>query len=569
MAQVVLVQPPIEDYYLTRKRTLPYGLMSIAASLKAAGFDTAVIDGLATRKSKPVPRPDRFAHMDDFYGRADRSLFCLFHSYRHFGYSLDHIALAVKKHQPFLVGISSLFTAYHDTAMALAAAVRHRNPDTVIVMGGHHPTVFPEQVIASPDIDYVVRGEGEHPLPLLCRALLENTSVEKIPGIAFHNSKPPHLSGNQVIQPPYWTPDLSRLPLPEPLDEAHYRRKHQDAVMVVSSRGCPMPCSYCAVSAASSHGRFRKRSVDHVLAEIRLQADGRDIGFIDFEDENISFDRDWFLALLDGITEIFAGREPVELRAMNGLFPPSLDRDMIAAMAAAGFRTLNLSVGSMSAAQLKRFHRPDVRSAHDRALGWAKELGLSCVSYLIAAAPGQSASDSLADLLHLAVRPTLAGLSIFYPAPGSRDFDLCRNLTILPAHFSQMRSTAFPLDHTTSRVQAVTLLRLCRILNYLKHRADNGLGLPDPEPAPSAHIRLDPDLDRETVSEMLVQWFLSDAGIRGVDHDGQVYAHHTDPDLCRAFVQAVEARPVAGVTSSGQNPRGCPVNGPSETKGAW
>ncbi len=555
MAQVVLVQPPIQDYYLTRKRTLPYGLMSIAASLKAARFETAVIDGLATRKSKPIPRPDRFAHMDEFYGRPDRSLFCLFHSYRHFGYSLDHIALAVKKHQPFLVGISSLFTAYHDTAMALAAAVRHRNPDAVIVMGGHHPTVFPEQVIASPDVDYVLRGEGEHTLPLLCRALLEHTSVEEIPGIAFQNSKPPHLSENQIIQPPYWTPDLSRLPLPEPLDEAHYRRKHQDAVMVVSSRGCPMPCSYCAVSAASSHGRFRKRSVDHVLAEIRLQADGRDIGFIDFEDENISFDRDWFLALLDGITEIFAGRAPVELRAMNGLFPPSLDRDMIAAMAAAGFRTLNLSVGSMSTAQLKRFHRPDVRSAHDRALGWAKELGLSCVSYLIAAAPGQSASDSLADLLHLAVRPTLAGLSIFYPAPGSRDYDLCRNLTILPAHFSQMRSTAFPLDHTTSRVQAVTLLRLCRILNYLKHRVDLGYPLPAPEPAPYGKSNtLNPELDRETVSEKLVQWFLSDAGIRGVDHDGVVYEHQTDPELCRIFVRAVEDRPVEGACAPGQSP---------------
>lgn len=554
MAQVVLVQPPIQDYYLTRKRTLPYGLMSIAASLKDAGFDTAVIDGLATRKSKPIPRPEQFAHMDEFYGRADRSLFCLFHSYRHFGYSLDHIALAVRKHRPFLVGISSLFTAYHDTAMALAAAVRHRNPDTVIVMGGHHPTVFPEDVIASPDIDYVLRGEGEHPLPLLCRAIQENTSVETIPGIAFQDLKPPHHSRGRVIQPPCWTPDLSRLPLPDPLDEPHYRRHHQDAVMVVSSRGCPMPCSYCSVSAASSHGRFRKRSVDHVLAEIRLQADGRDIGFIDFEDENISFDRAWFLALLDGITGIFAGRPPVELRAMNGLFPPSLDRDMIAAMATAGFRTLNLSVGSMSAAQLKRFHRPDVRSAHDRALGWAKDAGLSCVSYLIAAAPGQSASDSLADLLHLAVRPTLAGLSIFYPAPGSRDYEVCRNLTILPAHFSQMRSAAFPLDHTTSRVQAVTLLRLCRILNFLKHRADKGLALPVPQPAPSADMRLDPDLDRETVSEMLVQWFLSDAGIRGVDQDGQVYAHRTDPDLCRAFVQAVEARPVAGVTFSGQNP---------------
>ncbi len=96
------------------------------------------------------------------------------------------------------------------------------------------------------------------------------------------------------------------------------------------------------------------------------------------------------------------------------------------------------------------------------------------MSYLISAAPGQSAHDSLTDLLELAVRPTLAGLSIFYPAPGSLDYEICRKLEILPTYFSRMRSTAFPLDHTTSRIQAVTLLRLCRILNYLKHRVDLG-----------------------------------------------------------------------------------------------
>jgi hypothetical protein len=209
----------------------------------------------------------------------------------------------------------------------------------------------------------------------------------------------------------------------------------------------------------------------------------------------------------------------------------------------------------MSAAQLKRFRRPDVRSAHDQALAWAKDAGLSCVSYLIAAAPGQRADDSLADLLDLASRPTLAGLSIFYPAPGSRDYEMCENLKILPAHFSRMRSTAFPLDHTTSRVQAVTLLRLCRILNYLKHRVDLGVPLPVPEPAPyGKNNTLGPELDRETISEKLVQWFLSDAGIRGVDHDGAVYEHQTDPELCRIFVRAVEARPVEGVCAPGQSP---------------
>ncbi len=551
MAQVVLVQPPIEDYYLTRKRTLPYGLMSIAASLRAGGFETDIIDGLATRKSKPLPRPDRFAHMDEFYSRPDRSLFCLFHEYRHFGYSLDHIALETARRKPFLVGISSLFSAYHDTAMATAAAIRYRNPAAVIVMGGHHPTRFPEDVLAASDIDYVLRGEAEHTLPLLCRAIRENTPVSDIPGIAFQSPKQPQNPVRQVIQPPYWTPDLARLPMPDPMDLTYYRRKHQDAIMVVSSRGCPMPCSYCAVSAVSSHGGYRKRPVAHVLEEIQNQANGRDIGFIDFEDENISLDRNWFLELLDGISQRFAHREPVELRAMNGLFPPSLDGAMIQAMAKAGFKTLNLSVGSMSAAQLKRFQRPDVRAAHDRALDRAGEHGLDCVSYLIAAAPKQNALDSLADLLYLAARPTLAGLSIFYPAPGSRDYEVCRKLAILPAHFAQMRSTAFPLDHTTTRVQAVTLLRLCRVLNYLKHRVDSGLAPPCPRPVPDTDTPLDPGLSRDAVSDKLVQWFLYDKNIRGVDQTGRVYVHKTDPDLCRAFAESVRNHPPVGVRSHG------------------
>jgi hypothetical protein len=288
--------------------------------------------------------------------------------------------------------------------------------------------------------------------------------------------------------------------------------------------------------------------VAHVIQEIQNQADGRDIGFIDFEDENISLDRAWFLALLEGISHVFSDRPPVELRAMNGLFPPSLDLEMIQAMAAAGFKTLNLSVGSMSAAQLKRFRRPDVRAAHDQVLGWAQKQGLTCVSYLIAAAPGQQAADSLADLLYLASRPTLAGLSIFYPAPGSRDYDQCRQSNILPGHFSLMRSTAFPVDHTTTRVQAVTLLRLSRILNYLKHRVDAGLALLYPCPAPDTTLGLGLDLDREKVSDRLAQWFLNDGIIRGVDQKGQLYIHKTDPRLCREFAATLREYPPVGVS---------------------
>ncbi|MCU0592264.1 MAG: radical SAM protein, partial [Desulfobacterales bacterium] len=141
-------------------------------------------------------------------------------------------------------------------------------------------------------------------------------------------------------------------------------------------------------------------------------------GFIDFEDENLSLNHGWFMDLLGGIRQRFAG-EALELRAMNGLFPPTLDETIVAAMAAAGFKTLNLSLGSTHAEQLSRFHRPDVRAAFDRSLDLAEDHGLTAVGYIIVGAPHQSAEESVDDLLFLSERRVLAGVSVFYPAPGS------------------------------------------------------------------------------------------------------------------------------------------------------
>ena len=110
---------------------------------------------------------------------------------------------------------------------------------------------------------------------------------------------------------------------------------------------------------------------------------------------------------------------------MNGLLPNTLDEEVICAMRAAGFRTLNLSLGSTSGDQLRRFRRPNVTEAFDQVLELAEKYGLQAVGYLIAGAPGQDPDTSLADLLHLASRRVLVGLSIYYPAPGSSDFEKC------------------------------------------------------------------------------------------------------------------------------------------------
>jgi len=539
-SKVVLVQPPLEDFYLTKKRTLPYGLAAIAGCIREKGFEVEIIDSLATRKSKTIAYPEAFSFLLPFYGKKDITAFALFHEFKHFGYAYEYIGTKIREKQPFVVGISSLFTAYCNEALKTAQAIKKFYPFCKIVLGGHHPTFFPEKALNSPDIDFVLRGEGEISMGLLCQALKTGSDIEQIPGIAFKKNK------SLYISEPAWVTDFHHLPLPamDLIRHDFYQRKNRLSTMVVSSRGCPMQCSYCSVSAASTHGPFRQRRVADIVQEIKLQAKNHDIGFIDFEDENLCLHKPWFLELFLKIKQMFATR-PVELRAMNGLYPPSIDGDIIALMKAAGFKTLNLSLGSTSKDQLKKFRRPDVRAAFEKALLLARTHDLECVSYMIAAAPGQTAQTSLEDLLYLAQKRTLVGLSIYYPAPGSLDYQFCEENHLLPDSFSLMRSTALPLDNTTSRIEAVTLLRLSRILNFMKLLMDTKGRIPEPEPF--SGLGKASLSDRTALSQKLLKWFLQDGKIRGVHPSGEIFTHLVDRNLTEKFIKKIKTLSIAGI----------------------
>ena len=555
MPDVVLIAPPIREFYLTKKRTIPYGLACIAKQLEQAQISCTIIDALARDKSKVIEYPEGFDHLVPHYGRMDITLFSLFHHFRHFGYSFEHIANLVRREEPFLVGISALFTPYWDQALDTAKAVKRFWPNALIVLGGHHVTQFPKACLEHKEIDFIIQGEGEIPMVQLAQLIKQAAhampgadELKKIKGIGFRHEK------NITLNPPVWADSphgLDQTAL-DKIDWGFYQRNKKSAITIVASRGCPFSCSYCAVSAAGNSGDFRMREVSDVLDEIKLQAKSKQIGFIDFEDENLTLKKSWVLALLAGVQEIFAGQD-VELRAMNGLFPPSLDGEILAAMKAAGFKTLNLSVGSFCPTQLKMFKRPDVRKAHDKVLEMAKDLDMDCVSYLLGAAPGQTAATTLNDLLTLASKRTIAGLSIYYPAPGSTDYALCEKKRLLPHDFTLMRSTAFPVVDTTSRLEAVTLLRLARILNFLKSCVDQNGTLPDTLDAceiAAMENACHEKIDRDKASGLLLQMFLTDAIPRGMDHQGRIYRHPHSIDLCKTFIQKLQNITLCGAVRS-------------------
>jgi radical SAM superfamily enzyme YgiQ (UPF0313 family) len=416
----------------------------------------------------------------------------------------------------------------------MAAIARGARPKAVIVLGGHHPTALPESVMAHPAVDYILRGEGEIALPRLVQALEGKGRLDRVPGLVRRRS-----GGGLEIGDPAWIADLDTLPPPAEglIQHKFYRRAGGAAKVMVTSRGCPLTCSYCCLGKGASLP-YRRRGVASIAQELDGALALEPPGFIDFEDENLTLNKPWFLDLMAMLARRLPGGQ-TELRAMNGLFPPSLDREMLTAMARGGFQTLNLALASTDPHQLNRFSRPDVRPHLEKVLDWSRELGLGAVTYLIAGAPGQSATGSLADLLYLASQPTLAGLSLFYPAPGSPDYQRCGSLGLLPPNPALLRSTALPVEHSTTRLEAATLLRLSRILNFMKRLRARQEKIPR---ATRPAAKLDPGtLGRDALGRRLLSWFFYDGLIRGITPEGKVYVHPAAQSLSQGFLRGMPA----------------------------
>ncbi len=293
-----------------------------------------------------------------------------------------------------------------------------------------------------------------------------------------------------------------------------------------------MNCSYCSLGSYDS--QYRKKKVEYVLKEIEIAVVSHNARFIDFEDEHLALGKNRFLFLLNEIKRRF-GRYNIELRAMNGLFPSSLDTEIIQVMKESGFKTLNLSLGSTSGRQLQQFQRPDVRNDLDRVLDIAEKFDLETVCYIIAGAPNQNADSSVDDLQYLAGKKALAGVSIFYPSPGSSDYNLSKKLEILPKHFSIMRSSTLPISHTTKRIESITILRLGRILNFMKALIRNDSILPPPKSYKNSDsIKTE---NRTELGKKILQWFLYDGRIKGITPEGEIFEHTISERLTQKFLK--------------------------------
>jgi len=329
MTEVMLIQPPLPDRLLPYRKEIvlcpPLGLCYIASNLLAHGFDVNVVD-LAI--SDPNP---------------------------------EKVEFEIRRVQPKILGITAS-TCTYKKALEIARKAKQTDPGTVTVVGGPHVTFVAQEALAHPEIDLVVRNEGEMTMLELCRLYLRGEgSLDRIKGIVYRNE------GRVVNNPSrHLISDLDQLPFPArhllPLD------LYKIPGTLITSRGCPSRCIFCAAEAMSG-GTYRVRSPSNVLAEIDEMKTQYNPPFYFIAD-------DTFTVLHDRTREICAGLKRMRVRWVCESRANFVNREFLREMVESGCFCIQFGVESGSQVVLNSLRKGITRDHVRDAVKWSCELGL-------------------------------------------------------------------------------------------------------------------------------------------------------------------------------------------------
>lgn len=322
---------------------------------------------------------------------------------------------------PDMIGLS-LTTPQWPRAKQIVSAIR-RALDIPVIAGGSHPSFAPDVVLAADGFDYVCIGEGEQALGELLSSHGEGTI--QVANIQRRGGPPPELRPALAVH------DDQPLPARDLLDE------HHGVVHLLTQRGCPYACRFCAAGAWSKlYGGgtvVRRRSVEGVIDELMRLCEAGPMHYVVFIDDTFTLNPAWLEAFcrayghgLDVGFSINARPETVSPRTLGQL-------------AEAGCRHVVYGVesGSDRIRRLIMGRQVSERQVLD-AVGWTKQAGMMVTTNYMIGLPDETWRDIEQTLeLNEQLDPDDLACFVFYPYPGTDLFDSCRSRGYLPHDWHQ------------------------------------------------------------------------------------------------------------------------------------
>ena len=307
---------------------------------------------------------------------------------------LDQIALFA----PDLVGVSSL-TCLAEKTKLLCQGIRERNPQIKIFVGGPHPTAMPKQSLEETQADLVITGEAESVIADLVNNF-DQYAQKKI------------VNAGKVE-------DLDQLPYPARhlIDLNKYTalpnnyKLTPNSIHVVTSRGCPYPCTFCFDAKTG----FRQRSVEHVMGELKELKNKYNALEISFWDDTFTIKRSWMMAFCEAMIQ-----EKMSLKWGCYSRLNLVDAELLKKMKEAGCWTIFFGIESGNQDLLDNIKKLMTLQQMKEKVRLVQSLGIEIRGSFMLGIPGETPAKAEKTIkFAIELEPDYAQFSLMTPYPGT------------------------------------------------------------------------------------------------------------------------------------------------------
>lgn len=302
----------------------------------------------------------------------------------------------------------------------------------LVICGGVHAILAPEEVIAVEGIDAVCTGEGEYTL----LALAEGTPLCSAAGLWYKIEKYGGAPASIVRRPPRkLIENLDELPFPdrEIFDYENTYGGTLGRLDMVVSRGCPYNCTYCCNHALKGRygvGYFRMNSPEYVVSEIETSLKQYpNLKYVDFRDDCFTINREWTMKFI----ELY--KERVNLPIVIISRADKLDEPMLKALSEVRCRMIRIGVESGNQEVLQSLHRTIITPEMiKKTAELCHKHGIKIYPFYMIGLPDETPTKFF-DTIRLhgdlaatgAVDLNTYHLSVFYPFPKTKLYDYCKD----------------------------------------------------------------------------------------------------------------------------------------------
>jgi anaerobic magnesium-protoporphyrin IX monomethyl ester cyclase len=334
-----------------------------------------------------------------------------------------------------------------DAACTMSSMARERG--ATVIATGADVTDHPEHYLAH-GVQYTMVGEGDHTLIELLAALDAETPHERItsiPGLVLPDPLSPNGLLRTAKRPPERHPDVFPLPAWDLLDAERYRAAWKQAhgyysLNMVSTRGCPFHCNWCAKPIWGQ--RYAMRSPANVAEELALVK------------RMLRPDHIWFADDIFGLRPQWVAEFGREVAARDAALPFMIQSrvDLMTEQAVAGLRQAGCDevwMGAESGSQKildamdKGTRIAEIHAARDR----LRAAGIKACFFIQFGYPGETFEDIMLTVQMVRdALPDNIGVSVSYPLPGTKFYEMVKAQLGEKTHWTDSNDLAMMFQGT-------------------------------------------------------------------------------------------------------------------------